>query len=168
MSNKFKNIICIIGMPGSGKSTIGKLLSKELNYIFFDTDKKIELDTGMKIKEIFKEKGEAYFRKIEGKVLKEFIKKQNSVIATGGGIILQNKDVLKKSFNIYLDCKIDVLIERTSRNSNRPLLSKDSDKKIKNLFKERKELYNDIADLRIDVRDNTEDTIKEILKHIHK
>ena len=65
-----------------------------------------------------------------------------------------------------MNCKIDVLIERTSRNSNRPLLSKDSDK-IKNLSK-KKRLYNDIADLRIDVRDNTEDTIKEILNYIHK
>tara|TARA_Y100000996_G_C22555299_1_gene655321 strand:- start:622 stop:1128 length:507 start_codon:yes stop_codon:yes gene_type:complete len=168
MLKRVKNRICIIGMPGSGKSTIGKMLAKELNYGFSDTDKKIELDFGMKIKDIFREKGEDYFRDIETKILKKLIEQENNVISTGGGIILQNKNILKKSFNIYLYCKIEVLIERTSRNTNRPLLLDNTVKQIKDLFNKRKELYNEIADLKIITSENSEDTIKDILSYLKK
>ncbi len=168
MSNKPKNKICIIGMPGSGKTTVGKLLSKELNYIFFDTDKKIELDYKTKIKEIFKNEGEEYFREIESKVLQELIVLNNFVISTGGGIIIHNEQILKKTFNIYLNCKIDVLIERTSRNKSRPLVLENTNLQIKNLFNERKDLYNKISDLTIDVSENIQETIKKILMNLIK
>ena len=155
--------ICIIGMPGSGKSTIGRILSKKINYKFFDTDENIEYETKSKIKDIFKNKGEAYFRGLETRVLSKLIKINKVVISTGGGIILRNKNILNKCYNIYLHCDEDVLVERASRNKDRPLLLTDIKKKINNLFNERKDIYNEIADLKINASSKIHKTITEIL-----
>ena len=92
MSKKNTLKICIIGMPGSGKSTIGRILSKKLNYKFFDTDESIENETKSKINDIFTNKGEVYFRELETKILNKLIKIDKIVISTGGGIILKNKN----------------------------------------------------------------------------
>ena len=92
MSKKNTLKICIIGMPGSGKSTIGRILSKKLNYKFFDTDESIENETKSKINDIFTNKGEAHFRELETRVLNKLIKIDKIVISTGGGIILKNKN----------------------------------------------------------------------------
>ena len=158
--------ICIIGMPGSGKSTIGKILSKKINYKFFDTDENIEDETKSKINDIFTNKGEAYFRELETKVLNKLIKINKVVISTGGGIILKNKNILNKSFNIYLQCDEDILIERASRNKDRPLLLINIKKNMKNLFNERKDIYNDLADLKINTKSDIHKTIAEILNKI--
>ena len=160
-----KNIlkICIIGMPGSGKSTIGRILSSKLDYKFFDTDEKIEDMTKLKINDIFIDKGEAYFRELETKVLKNLLDINKVVISTGGGIILKNKNIFNKSYNIYLHCNLEVLIERVSRNKDRPLLSKDIEKNMKNLFNQRKDIYNEICDLRINATNKIHRTITEIL-----
>ena len=158
--------ICIIGMPGSGKSTIGRILSKKLNYKFFDTDENIEDETKTKINDIFTNDGEAYFRELETRVLSKLIKINKVVISTGGGIILKNKNILNKCFNIYLQCDEDVLIERASRNKDRPLLNKDIKKNIKNLFNERKGIYNNLADLKINTKSDIQKTITEILNKL--
>ena len=158
--------ICIIGMPGSGKSTIGRILSKRLNYKFFDTDENIEDETQSKITDIFTYKGEDYFRELETRILSKLIKIDKVVISTGGGIILKNKNILNKCFNIYLHCDEDVLIERASRNKDRPLLLIDIKKNMKNLFNERKDIYNDLADLKINTESNTQKTITEILNKL--
>ena len=158
--------ICIIGMPGSGKSTIGRILSKRLNYKFFDTDENIEDETQSKITDIFSYKGEGHFRELETRILSKLIKIDKVVISTGGGIILKNKNILNKSFNIYLHCDEDVLIERASRNKDRPLLLIDIKKNMKNLFNERKEIYNDLADLKIITKSDIQTTVTEILNKL--
>jgi len=158
--------ICIIGMPGSGKSTIGRILSKRLNYKFFDTDENIEDETQSKITDIFSYKGEGHFRELETRILSKLIKIDKVVISTGGGIILKNKNILNKSFNIYLHCDEDVLIERASRNKDRPLLLIDIKKNMKNLFNERKEIYNDLADLKIITKSDIQATVTEILNKL--
>ena len=158
--------ICIIGMPGSGKSTVGRILSKKLNYKFFDTDENIEDETKTKINDIFTNDGEAYFRELETRVLSKLIKINKVVISTGGGIILKNKNILDKCFNIYLQCDEDVLIERASRNKDRPLLLMDIKKNMKNLFNERKDIYNDLADLKINTKSDIQKTITEILNKL--
>ena len=166
MTKKDTLKICIIGMPGSGKSTIGRILSKNLNYKFFDTDENIEDETKTKIKDIFAHQGEAHFRELETRVLSKLIKINKVVISTGGGIILKNKNILNKCFNIYLQCDEDVLIERASRNKDRPLLYKDIRKNMKNLFNERKDIYNKLADLKINTKSDIQKTITEILNKL--
>lgn len=164
--NKDKNCICLIGMPGSGKSTIGKLLSEKLKYSFFDTDQEIEKREKNKIKNIFSIKGEDYFRSVETQVFNELVEKKKVVISTGGGLILNNLEKLKLSFNIYLYCNIDVLIQRASRNNLRPLLSQNTPLQMTNLFNERKDIYIKIADVTINATDNQNFTITEIIKKI--
>ena len=163
MVKKYPLKICIIGMPGSGKSTIGRILSEKLNYEFFDTDEEIETLTGSKIKDIFKKQGELRFREIETGVLKKLINFNRVVISTGGGIILNNQKLLKKSLNIYLVCDLNVLIERASRNKKRPLLLEDIENNMKNLFNHRKDLYNKISNLNINATNNLQKTVTEII-----
>ena len=141
-----KKNICIIGLMGSGKSLIGKDLSKYLNFKFYDTDKEIELITKKKISEIFEEEGELYFRNIEEKVCIEILAKDNCVISLGGGSIISKKirKIIKKnSYSIYLEVKLNNLENRLKFSRKRPLLNKDLNKSeiLENLFKYRKKYY---------------------------
>ena len=86
--------IVLIGPMGSGKSSIGKILAKKIDYKFIDTDKLIEIQEGIKIKEIFNIKGESYFRDLETKVLRKTLTVQVAVVATGGGIVQRKKNRL--------------------------------------------------------------------------
>ena len=166
MMKKKLEKICIIGMPGSGKSTIGRALSGYIKFDFYDTDEQIEIESQLKINEIFNKEGEEYFRKLERSILKKLILNKKIVISTGGGIILKNKDLLKQTLNIYLKCDLETLIKRTSRNKNRPLLKNDVENNIKILFNERKEIYNELSDFTINATSNTQKTIKTILEHL--
>ncbi len=159
--------ICMIGMPGSGKSTIGRALSDYLKFDFYDTDEQIEIKCQSNIKDIFKKEGEEHFRELERSIFKKLILKRKIVISTGGGIILKNKDLLKQTFNIYLKCNLETLIKRTSRNKNRPLLKDNVEKNIKILFNDRKEIYNATSDFTINATSNTQKTIKTILDYIN-
>ena len=164
---KNKELICLIGMPGSGKSTIGKQLSKKLKYSFFDTDEEIEKQEKIKIKDIFSKKGENYFRSVETAIFSKLINKNKIIISTGGGLVIKNLDKLKISFNIYLYCSLDILTQRASRNNLRPLLNDDTSIQMKNLFNERKEIYNNAADIKINAVINPKNTINKILKEIN-
>ncbi len=159
--------ICMIGMPGSGKSTIGRALSDYLKFDFYDTDEQIEIESQSKIKDIFNKEGEEHFRKLERSIFKKLISKKKIVVSTGGGIILKNIDLLKQTFNIYLKCDLETLIKRTSRNKKRPLLNNNVEKNIKILFNNRKEIYNAASDFTINASSNTQNTIKTILEHLN-
>ena len=139
-------------MMGVGKSTIGKILAKKLNYNFVDVDKLIESKENLSINLIFKHKGENYFRKIEYKVILSELKNNNSVISLGGGAFLNNairKNAKKLSTSFWLDVPVEELIKRLKKNKKRPLLlNKNLNETVKKIYFDRRKIYNE-ADYRI-------------------
>ncbi len=138
--------IALIGMPGSGKSTIGKALANKLGYKFIDTDSLIEKKEGMTIKEIFEKKGEPYFRKKEEEVSRKLVDSKKLVIATGGGMVINPRIMANLSYNstlvyLYTNDEIDLY------NGKRPLLKNKED--YYRLLKERKPLYQKYSDISI-------------------
>ena len=145
-----KNLV-LVGMMGSGKSSIGKILSKKLQYEFIDTDNKIEEIEKKTISEIFKLNGEKYFRNIEEIISLKFLKLNNKVIALGGGGYINSnirKYVQKKCISVWLDWKNETLINRIKNSKKRPLAIKLDNLKLKNLIIKRSAMYN-LSDYRI-------------------
>ena len=142
----YKNLT-LTGMMGVGKSTIGKILAKKLNYNFVDVDKLIEAKEGISINSIFKNKSENYFRKIENDITLLELKKNNSVISLGGGAFLNNsirKSAKKLSVSFWLDVPIGELIKRLKKNRQRPLLfKKNLSETVKKIYFDRKKIYNE-------------------------
>ena len=150
---------------GSGKSTIGKVLSEKLEYDFYDTDKLVEKVVGKKIKEIFDQNGEQYFRLKESEELDKTRKLKNAVIATGGGIIENEKNRLflkEEKKVIFLDSSIERQYDRTKESQKRPLLNNgDSMKILKNLYQKRLSFYQEVSKLKISMDNLTEGKIFE-------
>ena len=145
-----KNLV-LVGMMGSGKSSIGKILSKKLKYEFIDTDNKIEEIEKKTISEIFKLNGEKYFRKIEEIISLKFLKLNNKIIALGGGGYINSnirKYVQKKCISVWLDWKNETLINRIKNSKKRPLAIKLDNLKLKSLIIKRSVMYN-LSDYRI-------------------
>jgi len=149
-----KKNIYLVGLMGAGKTTIGRLLAKSLGLPFYDSDKAIEDSTGVDIATIFEFEGEDGFRIRENKMVTELTGIDGIVLATGGGVILneENRTKLKEhGFVVYLQCSVERLVERTSRNSQRPLLNTEKpQEKIETLVQEREALYKECADFIID------------------
>ena len=154
MTNIKKKNICIIGLMGSGKSIIGKDLSKYLNMKFYDSDKEIEIKTRQNVNSIFEEKGELFFRNIEEKICLELLTQDNCIISLGGGSIINKKirkAIKQNSYSIYLQVELNNLLARLQNSKKRPLLNKKLDKKqiLKNLYLQRQKFY-EKADFVID------------------
>lgn len=138
--------IVLVGMPASGKTTIGQLLAQELKeYTLVDTDSLIEKTTGMKISEIFDKHSEDYFRKLEYDTIKMICLGQNKIISIGGGAF-ENPDnrasLLKNGIVFYLKSDLDVLYYRIVNDSTRPLLQKENPKQVlAELLQKREENY---------------------------
>ena len=134
-------------MMGVGKSTIGKKLAKSLKLKFVDIDKIIEKKEKTTIKEIFKSKGESYFRKIEKKITLEELKKDNLVIALGGGAFINStirKEVKNSAISFWLDLSLRSILLRLKDVKKRPLLDEDNlEKTINKIYYERKKIYNE-------------------------
>lgn len=167
-----KTNIILIGFMGSGKTTVGKQLAHHLNMDFLDMDESIQTDLHMTIQEIFEKKGEPFFRAKEQQLSKESSSHSNLVIATGGGIVLyqKNMDYLARNGHIiYLKCKFETIMQRIKSERNRPLFDIDNLSKFRELFDSRTQLYEDNAHFILKVDDKSNDIIcAEILHKIKR
>lgn len=159
--------IYLIGLPSSGKTTLGLRLKDELNLQYIDMDKYIEDKYNKDIPTIFKEYGETYFRLLEKLALKDFLLKDNLIISTGGGVIKDktNKDLMDGEI-IYLSVDLEELNERIKKqvDNERPLLKTKS---IYELYAERKELYEYFKTIEIENHD-IDTSIKQIKEYLNK
>ncbi|MBR1762072.1 MAG: shikimate kinase [Eubacterium sp.] len=145
------NNIILCGFMGSGKTVVGKELSKIMGRRFIDTDEMIEKEQGIAIKAIFAVRGEDYFRDLEHDVCKRVSQMKNCVISTGGGALTfeRNAKVLRKGGKIvFLDASFETICDRIGSNNNRPLF--EDREKAKLLYDERKEKYLAAADYVVD------------------
>lgn len=166
------NNIVLVGHMGSGKTSIGKHLSKKINYKFFDTDQEIENESKMTIAEFFSKKGEKDFRKFEEKITKKILKEnKGSVIALGGGSFENERTrslVLKDNFSIWLKCNLNTLSYRCNNLNTRPLLrDKNIRNEIRKLDKIRKKNYMK-SNLKVEVSKKTKSAIiLEIINNLN-
>lgn len=148
------NNIYFIGLMGAGKTTIGRLLAKQLGREFYDSDVEIERKTGVKIPLIFELEGEAGFRKRETAAIEELSQLHDVIVATGGGAVLlpENRAYLKSSGKIiYLRAKVHDLYQRTRNDKSRPLLQGANPKqKLEQLYAVRDPIYTELADYIVD------------------
>ena len=138
-----KNIVFLGGM-GSGKSSIGLIVSKKLNIKFIDVDHEIEKKQGMKISKIFESKGEKYFREIEEEMTLKILKNKKTVISLGGGGFLNNKiekEILDKHISIWLNWDSKTLVNRIKKSKKRPVAFKSSKNELLQLIKGRNLIY---------------------------
>ncbi len=159
--------LIIIGPMASGKSVVGRRLSKRMGFDFLDTDKKIEEITGASISWIFDIEGEEKFREREAKVFSELAVLENTIISTGGGIILreENRILLKENIVIHLDVSIQTQIERTLNDKKRPLIKDHVDKEtvLREIADKRNPLYKEYSNITISEKDNPDLAVEEIL-----
>jgi len=139
-----KNLV-LLGMMAVGKTTLGKIVAKNNKMDFVDTDSGVENKLSMTINEIFKKKGEDFFRAEEEKIVLKFLERNNCVIALGGGVFINKKlreIILKNSVSIWLDASTKILNKRVKWNKKRPLLKKtNNQKKLDKLYAKRKNIY---------------------------
>jgi len=166
-----KNII-LVGLMGSGKTTIGKQLSKSMKREFLDTDHAIEEKTGVDVSTIFELEGEEGFRSREHNFLGKLKGSQKLVIATGGGIILssENRDLLKEiGCVLYLRSNIKDLVSRLKDDKTRPLIQNvNLSQKINDLFNERDPLYSSVANYIIETKNKKINDIKKEIMELFK
>lgn len=164
--------IVIIGMRGSGKTTVGKALSKKLERQFIEMDEIVVEKAGMSIPEIVAKHGWEYFRNLESEVAREVTVFENSVIATGGGVVVrpENVEVLKQhSILIYLKAKVDVLVSRIGKDPNRPPLTNKKSLKgeMSEVLQSRHSLYEKAANKIIETNSmSPEETANAIIPEV--
>ncbi len=168
---KQRKNLYLIGPMGAGKTTIGRLLAKELGREFYDSDREIELHTGVDIPTIFEYEGEEGFRRRETEILRSLVELDDIVLATGGGIVLrpENRRLLSQNgFVVYLCCPVEKQLERTARDTHRPLLrTADPEARLRALLKERAPLYEATADLKVNTGTcSSRMVIKKILQNL--
>ena len=155
-----KSNVILTGMPGCGKTTVGRILAEKIGKTFIDSDEEIEKKMNKRIPDIFSQFGEENFRKIETETIKEIGKELGCVIATGGGTVMkkENRDALKQNGTvIYLEKDLSLLSLE-----GRPL-SKNAGA-VEELYRQRKDIYESFADFTVDVSDSAEKTAERVIK----
>ncbi len=164
-----RNIV-ITGFMGTGKTTIGELIAGRLSMKFYDTDSIVAKHAGISIPEIFATFGEPYFRRLEKNVMTELRDVRNSVIATGGGTLLDrhNRELLGESgIMICLNARPEIIFNRLKGNNGRPLLINISEKRVTDLLNKRRDVY-DFCTYQVDTSDKSFRVIvEEIIKLYH-
>lgn len=165
--------IFLVGLMGSGKTTVGRQLARRMGRVFYDSDHEIVTRTGVRIPVIFELEGEAGFRRREAQVIGELANEGGVVIATGGGAVLdpENRRRMRESgWVIYLDVPTHILLERTRHDTNRPLLQvADPAARLDALRAERDPLYREVAALVVDgSRQNSQIAVNRILAEWEK
>lgn len=159
--------IVLVGMMGSGKSSIGRRLAAILELPFNDADAAIEQAAGMTIEEIFALHGEPYFRDGEERVIKRLLQTGPQVVATGGGAVLSAKtreEIAKSGVSIWLKATVDLLLQRVSRRDNRPLLKTADPRAVLTQLLSEREAYYALADIVFESRDGPhEAAVEDIL-----
>jgi len=158
-----KNIV-LIGLMGSGKTTVGKLLAKKLNKTFIDTDECIENEEKISINEIFSRFGESCFRNLETDIIKKVCLADNQIVSTGGGIVEKpkNLEILKKNGIIfYLYASVEELYQRIKNEKNRPLLNNDAPKWALEKLLNKREIFYELCDVKIDTTGKNADQIAD-------
>lgn len=166
-----KSNLVLIGFMGCGKSTVAKILEKSLEMKLIDIDKEVEIQEKCSIRNIFEKKGEEEFRRIESRVVEEFSKKNNIIISTGGGVILDEKNIEnlgKDGLIIYLDVDRKVLYNRLKNSSNRPLLDGEGLwERINTTLDTREELYKKSAHYNLEIADESIYEVADMVKKIY-
>ena len=162
--------LVLVGMMGVGKSTVGRMVSSELDRPLFDSDEMIEERTGRTVREIWSADGEAAFRALETETLLEALAEpEPSVIAAAGGVVLsdRNRQALTSAdaHVVWLLAEVDVLVDRVRKGMHRPLLDDDPESTLRRMYVERKPLYQEIADAIVSVDHRSpNDVAKAVLR----
>ena len=170
MLNSTTNIF-LVGLMGSGKTTIGRSLAKRLNKRFVDADHEIEARTGASIPWIFEIEGEASFRQREADVIRDLTAQEDIVLATGGGAVLNEesrKFLKERGTVVYLRASVNSILQRTSHDRNRPLLQTDDPRaRIEELSLQRAPLYQEVAHIIIEMgRPNIQSFVQSIISQL--
>lgn len=168
---RYTGNIFLVGLMGAGKTTVGRALARKLNKLFIDSDHEIEARTGVSIPLIFEIEGEESFRQRETEVIRDLSARSGIVLATGGGAIMraENREYLKtRGTVIYLRASIHNILQRTSRDKNRPLLqTADPRRRLEELSRQREPFYREVADIVIDTgRPNVQFLVHSILSQL--
>jgi shikimate kinase len=162
--------IFLVGMMGAGKTSVGRVLAKRLNKVFYDSDHIIEERTGVKIPLIFEIEGEPGFRHRESAVIEELTALEDVVVATGGGAVLakENRENLRaRGTVVYLRASVKDLLNRTRHDKNRPLLqTADPRARLNELFEMRDPLYREVAHVTVDTGSQSLATLVNRLHHV--
>lgn len=157
--------LILVGMMGSGKTTVGRALAARLGRPFFDSDNQVELDSGKTVAEIWRESGEAAFRSLESEALREAVQSPvPAVIAAAGGVVLSapNRAILAKGGTVvWLRVRPETSAVRVRSGSHRPLLDEHAEATLRRLEEERGRLYAEVADIVVDVDDFSVDQVVE-------
>ena len=166
---KSKENIVFLGMMGSGKSSIGSLVSKKLKLNFFDIDRQIEKELGMEISKIFETKGEKFFREFEEMIALKILKKNKIVISLGGGTFINKKvrrEILTNHLSFWLQWDDKTLVERIKNSTKRPIAIQSSSDELLDLIKKRSSIYSK-ARYKINCNNLTKlEIIERVMKNI--
>ena len=156
-----RHAIVLVGLMGSGKTTVGKRIAQELGYPFVDSDDVVASVAGKSVREIFSQDGEAVFRQCESDAIQSvLVGRQSSVVlATGGGAVIssENRSLISEQASnvVWLDASVDDLVVRTKQSAARPLLDGDAAATLQSLSSQRLAWYEEVATVRIDTRGKT-------------